>query len=479
MTNAYSEDGLQRLEQRLQQDLSWLCLPAKRWTLPHLVDGQPILDAAIIGGGMGGLAAAFAMQNLGLDVCILDRASAGFEGPWATTARMETLRSPKELTGPALGFPALTFRAWFEARFGLEEWAALDKIGRLQWMDYLRWYRKVTGVRLCNEHDVRRIVPHADHIELHMDTGHGTRCVRARHVVLATGRDGLGGPHIPHFLHGVDRPHWAHSADAMDYGRLQGLRVGVVGAGASAMDSAAEALEAGASEMHLLIRSSDLPRINKAKGAGNPGFDHGFWHLPDRWKWRLRHYLNMTRTPPPHHSVLRVSRHPNAHFHFDCPIRSVHWQDGALQVQTPAQRFTLDFLIVATGFDVDWLQRPEFSAFAGQVRTWGDRFSPADDETDASLSAHPDLGPCFEFQAKSGPPLPGLERIHCLNFAAVLSQGAISGDIPAVSIGAQRLAQCVVSRLYAEDIGEHYARLQDFSEPELLGNEWAPASREP
>ena len=46
------------------------------------------------------------------------RSPKDFEGPWATTARMETLRSPKQLTGPALGLPALTFRAWYEAQFG-------------------------------------------------------------------------------------------------------------------------------------------------------------------------------------------------------------------------------------------------------------------------------------------------------------------------------------------------------------------------
>ena len=35
---------------------------------------------------------------------------------------------------------------------------------------------------------------------------------------------------------------WAHSSDEMDYARLKGQRVGVVGAGASAMDSVARSL---------------------------------------------------------------------------------------------------------------------------------------------------------------------------------------------------------------------------------------------
>ena len=65
----------------------------------------------------------------------LDRGPAGVEGPWVTYARMETLRSPKVLTGPAAGIPSLTFRAWFVAQFGAAEWEALDKIPRVMWMD--------------------------------------------------------------------------------------------------------------------------------------------------------------------------------------------------------------------------------------------------------------------------------------------------------------------------------------------------------
>ena len=94
--------GLAALETRLRQDLSWLELPAKNWVTPRLEDGQPVLDVAIIGGGMAGLAASAALTHLGVNAPIFDQSPEGYEGPWATTARMETLRSPKQLTGPAL-----------------------------------------------------------------------------------------------------------------------------------------------------------------------------------------------------------------------------------------------------------------------------------------------------------------------------------------------------------------------------------------
>jgi cation diffusion facilitator CzcD-associated flavoprotein CzcO len=110
---------------------------------------------------------------------------------------METLRSPKTLTGPALGFPALTFRAWFEAQFGLDAWEALDKIPRLQWMEYLRWFRRVMQLDIRNEHRVLAVQPRADGIvALQLQSPAGTSTVLARRVVVATGRDGLGGAYL-------------------------------------------------------------------------------------------------------------------------------------------------------------------------------------------------------------------------------------------------------------------------------------------
>ena len=127
--------GLRALEDRLAHDLACLQLPLSRWTPPLQHEGQAVADVAIIGGGMAGLALAAALQHQGMAVAVYDEAPAGWEGPWATTARMETLRSPKHLAGPALGIASLSFRAWFEAQFGAAAWDALDKIPRLQWMD--------------------------------------------------------------------------------------------------------------------------------------------------------------------------------------------------------------------------------------------------------------------------------------------------------------------------------------------------------
>ena len=468
--------GLPALEARLREDLQWLDLPAQPWVKPRHQEGQLLLEVAVIGGGMAGLALATELGHLGVKAVVFDQSEEGFEGPWATTARMQTLRSPKQLSGPALGLPALTFRAWFEAQFGLAEWEQLDKIPRLQWAEYLRWYRRVLRLDVRNRHRVTRVQPRADgRVELSIDADGQALNVSARHVVLATGRDGLGGPWVPAVADALPREYWAHSADGLQDDWFVGKRVAVIGGGASAMDAAGTALEAGARSVDVLVRRKDLPRINKGKGAGSPGMTHGYWRLPDDWKWSIRHYLNLQQVPPPQGSTLRVSRHANARFLLGSPVESVAVQaDGSLLLQTPTARLHYDFLVFATGFRSNWALRPEFSPFAPHIKLWSDRYSAPAGQEDHELSQLPDLGPLFEFLERVPGSCPGLDRVHCFSYPAALTYGGVSGDIPAISEGAKRMAQGLAGQLFNDDIELHFEAMQAYAEPELKGDEWQP-----
>src|SRR3954471_12393515 len=108
---------LEALTGLAKAELAQLNYPATNWVPPTPgPDGVPLLDTLVIGGGMCGQAAAFAPLRGGVrNLRCVDRAPHGREGPWATFARMETLRSPKHLTGPDLGVASLTYRAWHEA----------------------------------------------------------------------------------------------------------------------------------------------------------------------------------------------------------------------------------------------------------------------------------------------------------------------------------------------------------------------------
>jgi cation diffusion facilitator CzcD-associated flavoprotein CzcO len=469
--------GLAALETQLRQDLEFLELPAKPWVPPRTHQGAPVRDVVVIGAGMCGLAATAKLVLTGIsNVVAYDAAPAGLEGPWVTFARMETLRSPKVLNGPSLGLPQLTFRAWFTAQFGTEAWQALDKIPKGQWMEYLVWYRQVLDLPIRNGVLMTGISSVGDLIAIDVE-GAETAQVLTRRLVLATGRSGLGGFAVPDFLQGIDPTLWAHSADDIDFSTLKGKRVAVIGAGASSMDNAATALERGAGSVDMLIRRKEMPRINKMTGIGSQGVVHGMHQVPDAWKWKFVEYTALTQTPPPRSSTLRVSRHENARFLLDCGIVAVKEEADGLLIETTQGPLRYDFLIAATGFSNDFGGRPEFAALAPHIRKWSDgRQTPNMGASRRGMSEAPDLGPSFEFREKVPGACPMLSHIHCFNDAAMLTHGKVSGDIPAVSAGADRLARGIAASLFAEDVETHFANLMAYDTPELQGDEWVDST---
>lgn len=229
------QDRLDALAREAKRDLDRLCFPAPNW-VPAMSgpDGRDMLDVLVIGAGSCGQTLGFALMRDGIrNVRIVDRNPWGREGPWGTTARMQILRSPKHLTGPDLGVPSLTFRAWFEAQHGDAGWAALHKAGRLDWRDYLLWVRETVGIAVENGVEAVAIQPQATRIRVELKTAIGFEAVYARKVVLAGGRDGSGGPRMPQFPnlpHGAQRHGRVfHSSDEIDFTALAGQRVAVLG----------------------------------------------------------------------------------------------------------------------------------------------------------------------------------------------------------------------------------------------------------
>ncbi|WP_265519355.1 NAD(P)-binding domain-containing protein [Nitratireductor luteus] len=472
-TAAFAEQDLDALAARIRFDLECLNLPAANWVPAHRSEsGERVHDVVVMGGGMCGLVAGFALMAGGMrNMRIFDRNKAGQEGPWVTYARMETLRSPKTLPGPAFGMGPLTFRAWYEAQNGREAWEKLDKIPRPMWMDYLRWYRKVLDLPVENGIEIIRVVPEGNYLRLFLKGG-DEASILTRRLVMATGRDGTGGPNIPGFVQGLPSDAWAHSADDIDFAALSGKRVAVVGVGASAVDNAAEALEHGAAEVRHLIRRTEMPTINKMMGIGSYGFTQGYARLPDEWRWRFMHYSFVTQTPAPRGSTLRVSRHPNAHFHFGAGIQEARYDGRQVVLDTERGPLETDFLILGTGFRIEPAARVELADYADRILLWRDCYAPPPGLEHPELGNFPYVGGDFAFREKVPGTAPWLHRIHCFNFGATVSLGKVSGDIPGISEGARWLAEAIAAALYAEDIDDHWQALETYDKPELLGDEW-------
>ncbi len=464
--------GLAALERRVRHDLTCLNLPPPNWPAQvSAPDGAQALDVLVVGAGMLGIAAASALIAKGVrNLELVDRAPAGREGPWTTFARMETLRSPKHLTGPALGIPSLTFRAWYEAREGNAGWEALYKIPNAVWAAYLGWLSKVLELPITSETEVTAVEPAGAFLRVSLRGPEGDRTRFVRHLVLATGRGGTGGGHIPDFADPSLFPDLAaHTAEAIDFERLRGRSVAVLGGGASAWDNAATALEAGAAPVNMYVRRHVLPQINKSRGTANPGFYYGWEALDDAQQWALNVYLEDLQAPPPHETVQRTIRHKRFHVHLGTPITSARRErdEVRLRLQGRDEEERADFLIVGTGFRVDLTATPELRAFAQAAATWGDRYEPPAELTRPDLARYPYLGPAFELTEREPGTCPALSRVHLFNYAAHLSHRQLSGDIPGVEVGADKLSTGIAKALFREDIGHLRTQLEAFAEPEL------------
>jgi cation diffusion facilitator CzcD-associated flavoprotein CzcO len=434
-------DPMQELEQAVAKDLQFLDYPAKPW---RKVDPE-VCDVAIIGSGMRGLALAFSLQLEGVtNVKLFDAADDGKEGPWLTSARMKTLRSGKKLQGPACGIPHLTFRAWYEAQYGASAWEELGNIPTALWGDYLCWLKKVLQLEVYNKSCLESIIPNEDNtLTLYFSN---QTIQKTRHVVLATGRCGFGGPKLPCFAASMPKKFWAHTSEEIDHAFFKDKRICVIGAGSSAFDAAACALENGAKGVQMLMRKESIPKKNLFAMQSFRGFHHGFYFLPDEARCELFCEALETGVPPPEDSLKRVEKFSTFKLHSGVFTERVEVGYKSVLLHTNKGRMVADFIIFATGYDVDGSRQKELARVYDKIRLWKDQVETLTEK----IGNFPYLGQYFEFLPKEGEYAPFLERIHCFNYGAFLSCGRISGDIDCFDVGIRRLVEGIVQKLFLE-----------------------------
>jgi cation diffusion facilitator CzcD-associated flavoprotein CzcO len=462
--------GVTQLSGRVRRELTYLSYPPREWTLPRSRDGVPVLDVLIVGGGQSGLGTAFGLKLERItNVRIIDRSPRGFEGPWRRFARMREIRTPKEVTGIDFGIPGLTARAWYESKFGRQAWKRIDRIPQEVWRSYLDWYRDVLGLVVENEVELTSIEPVGDLLLAHLRHPDRIARVHARKIVLATGFDGSGRWRAPASLvANLPAERYARSADDIDFRRLAGKRVGVLGAGASAFDNAAVALEAGAARVDLCFRRAEIPRVNPLIWMNFAGLLGHFGELSDIERWRfMRHILEELPVPPTQDTFWRCRSFENFAWHANCAWKSVREEAGVAKVETEAGTFAFDFIIFGTGVETDLSARSELAPIVHHIALWRDRFTPPPGEESDLLARHPYLGAAFEFTEREPGSAPFLSRLHNFTFGAMPSLGLTGAAIPGTKYGLRRLVNGLARDLFREDSSAYYQDLLGYAEPEL------------
>jgi cation diffusion facilitator CzcD-associated flavoprotein CzcO len=458
------DGGLEALSALVRRDLDLLDFYGPTWTKAE----EGVLDVAIIGGGQSGLGAAFGlMREKVKNILVLDENPAGYEGPWATYARMITLRTPKHLTAIDYGQPNLTFRAYWEAQHGAAGWAALDKIARADWMAYLRWFRRTLDIPVCNSAKVVGIRPMGG--ERHQISLADGSSLTAKKVVLATGIQGGGEWHTPDFIKSALPPsRYAHTSQDIDYGAMKGRRIAILGGGASAFDNAQHALKAGVGAAHVFIRRAALPKVNPIRYMESVGFSRHYADLDDAAKYAVTDSFLKRNQPPTNDTFQRAAAYPGFKLHTGSPWTAVKETAAGVEITTPKGTFTYDFLVLSTGIKTDAGLRPELAAVAKDIELWADAFTPIDGVRSPMVDEHPYLGPGFQLQGRTELGAERLYGLFAFNYSALASLGLSAAALSGMKFALPRLVSAITAQLFVDARDEILDGFYSYNEPEFV-----------
>jgi cation diffusion facilitator CzcD-associated flavoprotein CzcO len=457
------------LEAQVRDDLAKTAHPNAAWLdAKSGPDDQLTLDVLVVGAGQSGIAVGFGlMRSKVTNILVLDKAEEGLEGPWLTYARMPTLRSPKHFTGPDLDIPSLTYQSWHEAMFGKEHWQKLDRIPRRHWVDYLLWFRRIVGVPVRNGCELLEIAPAADGLlAATVQSAGGVETHYARKIVLATGQEGMGNWTIPEPLSHLPLSLCTNAADNIDFEALRGKQVAVIGAGASAFDNAATALEAGAAEVHLLCRRAEVQLIQPYLWLTFRGFLRHFSDLDDAWRWRFMRSVLEMREGFPQATYDRCARHANFHLQEGAPVEAAQKVGNKVELRTPSGAFTADFVICGTGIDMDFAGRRELKKCAGNIATWTDNYQPPDDERSERLGRFPYLADDYALTERVTGETPWISNIHLFAIASTMSFGPSGSSINAMTTAVPKLVHGLTRGLFCADIERQWASFKAYDVPQ-------------
>ncbi len=234
-------------------------------------------EAFIIGAGPYGLSISTHLTGRKIDHVIVGRPMDTWRSHMPTGMYLKSEPYGSDMSAPQAGYDLAGY-CRSERRPGVQRGTPVP-IG--QFLDYADWYigHLVPGVSDVTVTEIKAV---SDGFVMSFAD---TESVVARSVVVATGL--MGHTFVPAELSGLPSDLVSHTADHTEFDRFRGRRVAVVGAGSSALETAALLHEAGA-EVTLVYRSPDSPLWGSRVPAQKPlthnklceGWKCPFWNTP-------------------------------------------------------------------------------------------------------------------------------------------------------------------------------------------------------
>jgi cation diffusion facilitator CzcD-associated flavoprotein CzcO len=266
-----------------------------------------------------------------------------------------------------------------------------------------------------------------------------------------------------------------HAAQPVDFAPLRGKRVAVIGAGASAFDNAATALEAGAAEVHLFCRRAEIQVIQPYRWLTFRGFLRHFCDLDDAWRWRFMRAILGIREGFPQATYDRCARHANFHRHDGAPIEAARKTGRGVELQTARGVFLADFVICGTGVDMNFAGRRELQNCAANIAVWADRYQPPTDERCPRLGRFPYLADDYALMERVAGETPWISDIHVFAIASTMSFGPSGSSINAMTTAVPKLVHGLTRGLFRADVERHWASFRAYDVPQAVVERQTPA----
>jgi FAD-dependent urate hydroxylase len=299
-------------------------------------------------------------------------------------------------------------------------------------------------------------------------TPEGQSTLYARKIVLATGQEGMGDWTVPEPFAALPEICRAHVAQEIDFSRLKGKRVAVIGAGASAFDNAATALEAGAAEVHLLCRRREAQVVQPYRWLTFRGFLRHLGDLDDVWRWRFMRKIMSMREGFPQATYDRCVKHDAFELHLGAPVHAATQRADGIALTLPDMELVVDYVITATGIDIDFAARPELRHIAHNIASWADRYTPPETERDDRLARFPYLADSYALTERDVGATPWLRNVHLFSIASTMSFGASGSSINAMTTAVPKLVSGITRDLFSGDLDRHWASLEAYDVPQAI-----------
>jgi hypothetical protein len=169
----------------------------------------------------------------------------------------------------------------------------------------------------------------------------------------------------------------------------------------------------------------------------------------------------------------RCARHTNFHLHQDAPIEAAMATAQGVELQTPKGAFAAQFLICATGIDMNFAGRPELQYCAANIAVWADRYQPPAEERSSRLGRFPYLADDYALVERVAGETPWIADIHVFAIASTMSFGPSGSSINAMTTAVPKLVYGLTRGLFRADIERHWASFRAYDVPQAVVNRQA------